>query len=167
MISEEGIATTDLNSIKLVAPLYYEKLFNQDTYWIPEVIVKRKLILEASYWLSRDVTYSEIKTAMFQTHPDKAPGPDGYWELVGANVCKAVHYFFTTGRLLTEVNHTFVTLVPKSSNASHLNDFRPISCCNTLYKVISKVLSNRLQHVIGELISPNQCAMCIFERKAN
>ena len=78
LISEEGIATTDLNSIKLVAPLYYEKLFNQDTYWIPEVIVKRKLILEASYWLSRDVTYSEIKTAMFQMHPDKAPGPDGY-----------------------------------------------------------------------------------------
>ena len=79
LISEEGIAT-DLNSIKLVAPLYYEKLFNEDTCWniFSEVIANRKLTMKASYWLSRNATHLEIKTAMFQMHPDKALGPDGY-----------------------------------------------------------------------------------------
>jgi len=78
--------------------------------------------------------------------------------MIGNDVCKAVLYFFTSEKLLQAVNHTFVTLIPKLTNASHLNDFRPISCCNTPHKIITKVLANRLQHVIGELISPSQCA---------
>jgi len=65
--------------------------------------------------------------------------------------------FFNSGRMLIEVNHTFFALVPKSTNASILSDFRPISCCNTSYKLIS--LANRLQKVIGELISQNQSAI--------
>ena len=95
----------------------------------------------------------EIKNELFQMHPEKAPGPDGFnsyffqknREVICDDVCKAVLYFFTTGRLLTEVYRTFLTSVPKSSNASHLNNFRPISCCNTLYKIITKVVDNRLQ----------------------
>ena len=63
---------------------------------------------------------------------------------------------FKAGTLLSEVNHTFVTLVPKTTTVSCLSDNRPISCCNVIYKIISKVLANRLQQVIGELISANQ-----------
>jgi len=80
------------------------------------------------------------------------------WNIIGDYICTSLHSFFNSGRLLTEVNHTLVTLVPKTSNASHLSDFRPISCCNILYKLIANVLANRLQQVIGELISPNQSA---------
>ena len=150
------------------APIYFGKLFNQNSYWcvFPELIVKRKLTNEASQWLSRNVSNDEIKAALFQMSPDKAPGADGYnafffqknWDIAGSDICRAVHSFFNSGRILTEVNHTFITLVPKSSNASVLSDFRPISCCNTIYKLISKILANRLQRVIGELISPNQSA---------
>jgi len=60
--------------------------------------------------------------------------------------------------MLHEITHTFLTLVPKSLTSSSLSDYRPISCCNILYKFITKVLANRLQVVIGELISRNQCA---------
>ena len=71
---------------------------------------------------------------------------------------KQFNIFFKSGILFTEVNHTFITLVPKTSNASHLNDLRPISFYNTLYKIITKVLPTRLQQVIGGLISHNQSA---------
>jgi len=95
--------------------------------------------------------------------PQKSPGPDGYnafffqknWNVVSKKVTGAA-LSFKAGRLLSEVNHTFVTLVPKTTTVSCLSDNRPISCCNVIYKIISKVLANRLQQVIGELISANQ-----------
>ena len=78
-------------------------------------------------------------------------------------MCETVLSFFTSGRLLKEVNHTFLTLIPMVTNSSHLADYRPISYCNVLHKIISKILSNRLQVVVTDLISSNQ--MCILERK--
>jgi len=100
-------------------------------------------------------------------HPDRAPGPDGYnagffqhnWDIVSSDVCAAVTNFFSQGKLLRQLNHTFLTLIPKTSNASNLSDYRPISCCNVLYKLITKVLSNnRLLRVIRNLVSFNQNA---------
>lgn len=67
-----------------------------------------------------------------------------------------VQSFFTSGRLLKEWNHTFLCLMPKTISASSLSDYRPISCYDVLYKIISKVLCNRLQAVISDLILPNQ-----------
>jgi len=127
---------------------------------------KKKLSLQASQWLSREVRNEEIKVALFHMNLDKAPGLDGYnafffqknRHIVWDDTCAAAKHFFNKGRMLSEVNNTFVTLVPKTANASQLSDFRPILCCNTIYKVISNVLATRLQQVIGELISPNQTA---------
>jgi len=100
--------------------------------------------------------------------PSKAPGPNGFnvffffqknWEKLKERVLTAVVLsFFMSGRLLAEINHTFVSLVPKSSAATSLTDIRPISSSNLLYKIITEVLANLLQHVISELISPNQNA---------
>jgi len=80
------------------------------------------------------------------------------WHIVAKIVCSAVTNFFQLGKLLRKVNRTFVSLIPKTTNASHLSDFMPISCCNVLYKLITKVLSNRLLEVIGELVFINQNA---------
>ena len=99
--------------------------------------------------------------------PSKAPGPNGFnvffsfqknRETKGKDVTAVVLSFFMSGRLLAEINHTLVSLVPKSSAATSLTDIRPVSCCNLLYKIITEVLANMLQHVISELISPNQNA---------
>lgn len=51
-----------------------------------------------------------------------------------------------------------VVLVPKVSNPEKVRDLRSISLCNVLYKIASKVLSNRLQMILPEIISQNQCA---------
>ncbi|GKA16105.1 hypothetical protein Tco_0695852 [Tanacetum coccineum] len=64
---------------------------------------------------------------------DKSPGPDGYtaaffkdaWEIVGSDVVNAVKEFFVNGKLLKELNHTVIALIPKIQNPTRINDFRP------------------------------------------
>ncbi|GJV30269.1 retrovirus-related pol polyprotein from transposon 17.6 [Tanacetum coccineum] len=108
----------------------------------------------------------EVKSAMFSMGNDKSPGPDGYtaaffkdtWDIIGSDVTKAVCEFFTNGRLLKELNHTIIALIPKVNAPARVNDYRPISCCNVLFKCISKIIANRLKDCLKRLISPNQSA---------
>ncbi|GJY81166.1 protein LAZ1 [Tanacetum coccineum] len=112
----------------------------------------------------RNVTNEEIKTAMFDIGDDRAPGPDGFtpaffkknWDIVGNDVCNAMREFFINGQLLKEINHTFLALIPKVSTPLKVTDYRSISCCNVLYKCISKILTNRIIDGLKEAISENQ-----------
>jgi len=61
--------------------------------------------------------------------------------------------FFLSGRLLRQVNHSIIALVPKSANVYSSSDFKPISCCNVIYKVIAKILVGRLAHALTDIIS--------------
>nr|GEV82627.1 hypothetical protein [Tanacetum cinerariifolium] len=70
-------------------------------------------------------------------------------------VCQAVKEFFLNGKLLGEINATLISLVPKIPT---LSDFRPIACCNVLYKCISKILTSRIKGVVGNLVGENQSA---------
>ncbi|KAL2225363.1 UNVERIFIED_CONTAM: putative mitochondrial protein [Sesamum indicum] len=109
----------------------------------------------------------DVKQAIFDIAEDKAPGPDGFssgffkaaWPVVGTEVTRAVLDFFTRGKLLKQVNSTLLALIPKvHTPPMSVNDFRPISCCNVLYKVITKLLVQRLSMVLDKLISPCQAA---------
>ncbi len=77
---------------------------------------------------------------------------------MGHSVIKAVHNFFISGKMRKEVNHSYIVLIPKVLNQSNINHYRPISLCNTIYKVISKLLVDRLRTVIWNLVSPAQFA---------
>ena len=68
------------------------------------------------------------------------------------------NYPFSPGFMLRELNHTFIVLIPKNSNAAIVQQYRPISLCNVLYKIISKLLSNRLKRVFHKIVSPWQTA---------
>ena len=78
--------------------------------------------------------------------------------MVGNSVIKAVCNFFISGKMLKEVNHSYIVLIPKILNPSTINHYRPISLCNTVYKVISKLIVDRLRAVIPNLVSPTQSA---------
>lgn len=99
-------------------------------------------------------------------NPDKASGPNGmmvfffcqYWEIVGCDVIATVQefFFFSKGRLLPQLNHTNLVLIPKVDNPSLVGHFRPISLCNVIDKIISKILIERLKVVLPKLICPYQ-----------
>jgi hypothetical protein len=109
---------------------------------------------------------AEIYDALSHLGLHKAPGPDGmtglfyktYWHTVKKDVIFYVQSFFRGGFLLKEINHTNLALIPKSDNPSRANQFRPISLANFNYKIISKILANRLKPLLQHIISPNQSA---------
>jgi hypothetical protein len=116
--------------------------------------------------LLKKFTREEVYEALKQMAPLKAPGPDGLaasfyqnnWDVVGEEVSIAVLDILNSGMLNKELNFTYITLVPKIKNPSCVTHFRPISLCNVLYKIVSKVLANRLKVVLPALISQNQSA---------
>nr|GEW56935.1 hypothetical protein [Tanacetum cinerariifolium] len=80
------------------------------------------------------------------------------WDIVSYDVISAIQEFFVNGNLLKELNHTIIALIPKVSSPSRINGYRPISCCNVLFKCVSKVIANWIKESLKMLISPNQSA---------
>ncbi|KAK9988623.1 hypothetical protein SO802_028862 [Lithocarpus litseifolius] len=103
--------------------------------------------------LSKIPSPEEIKEVVFSIGSNKALGPDGmsahffkcYWNIIGGAVIKSITFFFQRGYMLKEINHSFIVLIPKESNAATVSQYKPISLCNVLYKIISKLLANRLK----------------------
>jgi exonuclease III len=113
--------------------------------------------------LLQEVSMDEVCQALSQMAPLKAPGPDGFpagfyqdnWAEVGQEVFLVIKNFFVSAQLNPNVNSTFIALVPKKSNSCKVSDYRPISLCNVLYKILSKVMANRLKVFLPDIITPN------------
>ena len=96
----------------------------------------------------------------------KAQGPDGlhagffqrFWLDVGTLVVEEVRKIFTAMEIAEELYRTHITFIPKIPGSETLNNYRPISLCNTVYKIVSKILVARLRPLLGKLISPLQFA---------
>ena len=74
-----------------------------------------------------------------------------------------VKKIFATKEIPEELNRTFITLNPKIPGPETLNNYRPISLCNTVYKIVFKILVARLRPFLGKLISPLQSAFVLGE----
>nr|GFA28145.1 RNA-directed DNA polymerase, eukaryota [Tanacetum cinerariifolium] len=113
-----------------------------------------------------DVTNEEIKRAVWECGTDKAPGHGGFtfgffrrfWELLECDVTKAVSYFFVNCDIPKGCNSSFITLILKHQNAKLAKDFRPISLIGSFYKIIAKILDNRLVNVLDEIVNEVQSA---------
>jgi hypothetical protein len=148
---------------------YYQSLFNSGGVRQAEQCistVQEKVTDGMRDGLLADFTREEIHAALKSMPPQKAPGPDGYtadfyqfhWDTVGEEVCDAALHFFHSIKMDADINATNIVLIPKNCNPCSVTDFRPISLCNVLYKIISKVLANRLKVVLPHVISQSQSA---------
>ena len=116
--------------------------------------------------LTRPVTEQEIKDSVFAVAPSKAPGPDGFtaefyqqfWPDIKQTIIDEVTRFFDRNELDESHNHTNLCLISKVGVPTSMSDFRPIALCNVSYKIISKILVNRLKNHLGGAISENQAA---------
>nr|GFC51160.1 RNA-directed DNA polymerase, eukaryota, reverse transcriptase zinc-binding domain protein [Tanacetum cinerariifolium] len=81
-----------------------------------------------------------------------------YWDLIGSDLCEAVVYFFVKGSFPKGCNSSFIALIPKVLDAKFVSDFRHISLIGCVYKVVTKILANRLMKVVSDLVSDTQSA---------
>uniref|UniRef100_A0A803PY51 Reverse transcriptase domain-containing protein n=1 Tax=Cannabis sativa TaxID=3483 RepID=A0A803PY51_CANSA len=116
--------------------------------------------------LIQPFTCEEIYNALKTISPDKSPGSDGmsamfyhkYWSIVGDVVTKVVLGVLNDGCDMESINHSLITLIPKTKTPSGMGDFIPISLCNVIYKIISKTLAIRFKDILPAVISETQSA---------
>ena len=149
---------------------YFEKIYTTThPTRINEVIssIPRRVIDDMNFKLAKTFTRAEVLKALQQIHPTKALGPNkmstiffhNYWDIVGTNITNMVLNVLNSNAPMAEINKTNISLIPKTNHPTRMTKFRPISVCNVTYKLISKVLANRLKTVMPSIISENQSAI--------
>ena len=111
-------------------------------------------------------TGDEVKRALFQIGDVKAPGLDGlhalffkrFCHILGDDLTKEVLDAINKKKIPTAWNATNIVLIPKVDNPEVITQYRPISLCNVVYKIISKMIDNRLKKILPEIISPTHSA---------
>lgn len=111
-------------------------------------------------------TREEVEKALKQMAPLKFPGLDGfnpnfyqtYWHIVRGKITAVVLKFLNDGCFDSSINFIYIALIPKIKNPMLASDFYPISLCNAIYKIMSKVLANILKMVLPSIILKNQSA---------
>ena len=103
----------------------------------------------------------EVKQALFQMHPSKSLRSDDmssfffqkYWHIVGQDVTIAILSVLNSGHMLHKMNFTHIVLIPKKNELKNMSDYKPISLGNVISRIVSKVVANRLKHVLPMVIS--------------
>lgn len=170
--NEHDVLITDKQSLKKMMVRYFSDLFKRYTSCDLSTALKGNFptLSDATIdVISKDFIETDVKNAVMEMAPLKAPGPDGLhvvfyqkmWNIIGKSVFKMTKDFFDTSKLTEGMNDTIITLIPKTENPERLVNFRPISLCNVSYKIITKTMTNRLKEVMKEVVGPNQSSFVL------
>ena len=159
---------TDTVEMGSHAVTYYSSLYRSEQPCIQTGLIDRvvpQLVTdEENDLLVALPSEDEIKQAIFAMNPHSAPGPDGFtgffyrscWPIICREVVRAVVMFFEQGRIAHGFNANTVALIPKKPGADRISDFRPIAMANFAFKIITKILSDRLGGIASRILSPEQ-----------
>jgi hypothetical protein len=128
--------------------------------------IRQTVTIDDNTLLTSPFIKEEFREAIFSMNPDKCPGPDGYnpgfyqhfWSLCSDDIFKDCCHWLDSGQFPSTLNTTNIALIPKGNIQSTMKDWRPIALCNVLYKIIAKVLANRLKQVLPKCVSHHQSA---------
>ena len=145
---------------------YFKSIFaSSSPSGFPETLegIDTMVTEEMNQLLDLEPTREEIRLALFQLHPTKAPGTYGFhalffqkfWDIIGDDVICLVKMWWRGDFDLKPINKTCISLVPKCHDPKRMIEFHPISCCNVIYKIISKFMANKLKVFLGDIISVN------------
>lgn len=122
--------------------------------------INQRVSPEMNESLTAKFRAEEVWQALKQMHPMKAPGPNGmssiffqqYWDIVSPDVINCVLNSLNSGVMHCGINEIYICLIPKVKSPQKITEYRPISLCNVIYKIISKVQDNRLKCKLAEII---------------
>jgi hypothetical protein len=127
-------------------------------------LFSRMVNVEEARSLHDPVNLEEIKAVLSLFKKDKSPGPDGwtveffshFFDLVGDDLLEMVEESRQRGIIVGSINSTFLSLIPKANKPTNFGDFWPISLCNLCYKIISKIIANRIKPILSRSLSTEQ-----------
>jgi hypothetical protein len=163
------VVVEEMGAMKEVVTNYFLNLFSSSTGTCMDELLSQidsRVTPEMNELLCKEFSALEVKEALENIGDLKAPGIDGMpsifykasWEVVGEKVTAEVLEVLNGGPMPEGWNDTCVVLIPKTKHPESMKDLRPISLCNVVYKLVSKVLANRLKKILPDVISPNQGA---------
>ena len=167
----EGELTSDPNSISACISHFYKQLYLENKGVRPvldEVDFSMISEVEAA-WLDRPFEEEEVFGVIQGCNGDKSAGLDGFsmaffkvcWDFLKLEIMEVLANFHSQVVFEKSLNATFIALIPKKVDAVNVRDFRPISLVGSIYKIISKLLANRLRRVIFGIISESQNAFVL------
>ena len=146
----------------------YQNLLSDPGGWRPTLpdLALNEIGHEEAAKLEEIFSEEEIWAAVSGLNSEKALGPDGFplafwsfsWDFVKNEVLGFFKEFHEQGRFVKQLNATFLVLIPKKQNVEDIKDLRPISLVGGLYKILTKVLANRIKRVLDKVISKSQNA---------
>lgn len=164
----EGVRIEGVEPIRQAVFTHFESHFKSQNEARPSVanLQFRQISLVEGGGLIKPFSVEEVKAAVWDCDSFKSPGPDGvnfgfikeFWVELKDDIMRFITEFHRNGKLVKGINTTFIVLIPKVDNPQRLNEFRPISLVGSMYKILAKLLANRLRGVLGSVISETQSA---------
>eukprot|EP00253_Pinus_taeda_P015500 PITA_15500 len=169
-IHHQNVVVKDFEEIKRAAHSHFKDPYSApdepplDPHVYPMNLIPQCVQDPNNAMLTAPISMNELRNALDSMEPDKAPGPDGFpirfylssWAIIKNDLLRMVRKSQTCAKIGGGINSAFLALIRKEKGAADFSRFKPISLCNSSYKLITKIIANRLKKILPAIIPENQ-----------